>query len=120
MGMISGYFRRLAAIIGSNRAVPPAVVADAAGLRIGGEQVRWSEVCRVDAYKRDIYVGDLLGVVISCTDGRVLDINEESPGWQETGKAVEQFLPCSLPHAEWTLRLMAAQPGETLRIFPAT
>ncbi len=100
------------------RAAPPAVSADAEGLWIGGERVAWSDLRRLAAYKRDIYIGDLLCLLILTSSGRVFEINEELPGWKEAGEAIEQFLPDSLPHVEWTVRLMAAHPGEAVAIYP--
>lgn len=120
MGVISRYFERLAALVRPRHAAAPAVSADAEGLRIGGEQVAWSEVRRLDAYKRDIYAGDFLCLTILAAGNRVFEINEESPGWNEAGAAIEQFLPGSLPHAEWMLRLIAAKPAESVGIYPVT
>jgi hypothetical protein len=118
MGVISRYFERLAGLLRPRRAAGPAASADAEGLRIGGQRVAWSDVRRLDAYKRDIYVGSSLGLVILAAGGRVFEINEESPGWKEAGDAIERFLPGSLPHAEWTVRLIAANPGESVAIYP--
>jgi hypothetical protein len=118
MGVIWRYFERLTAMLRPRRAAAPAVSADAEGLRIGGERVAWSDVRRLDAYKRDIYVGDFLCLAILAAGGRVFEINEESPGWKEAGDAIERFLPGSLPRAEWTLRLLAANPGESVAIYP--
>lgn len=118
--MITRYFERLGAMVRRRRAVSPAVSADAEGLRIGGERVAWRDVRRLDAIKRDIYVGDLLCLLILADGGRAFEINEDSPGWKETGDAIERFLPGSLPHAEWTLRLIAANPGEGVAIYPLT
>jgi len=120
MGVISRYFERLVAIVRPSRSLPPAVLVSAEGLRIGGELVVWSDVRRLDAFKRDIYVGDFLCLVIFSAGDRVFEINEDLPGWKEAGDAIERFLPGSLPHAEWTLRLIAANPGETVAIFPVT
>lgn len=120
MGVISRYFERLAAMARRRRAAGPTVSADAEGLRIGAEQVAWSEVRRLDAYKRDICSGDFLCLAILAADNRIFEINEESPGWKESGHAIERFLPGSLPHVEWTLRLIAANPGECVAIYPAT
>jgi len=100
------------------RAAAAAVSADVEGLRIGGERVAWSELGRLEAYKRHIYVGDFLCLAILAAGGRVFEINEESPGWKEAGDAIERFLPGSLPHAEWMLRLIAATPGESVAIYP--
>lgn len=116
--MISRYLQRLATSVRPARATRVAVSADAQGLRIGGERLAWSDVRRVDAYKRDIYVGDCLCLAILGAGGRVFEIDEESPGWQEAGGAIERSLPGSLPHAEWMLRLMAAEPGASVAVYP--
>jgi len=120
MGVISRYFERLAAMVRPRRTAAPAVSADAKELRIGGERVAWSDMRRLDAYKCDIYVGDFLCLAVFAADGRMFEINEESPGWQEAGDAIERFLPGSLPHAVWTLRVIAANPGESVAIYPVT
>jgi hypothetical protein len=118
MGVVSRYFERLTALVRRRRAAAPTVSADAEGLRIGDEQVAWSEVRRLAAYKRDIYSGDFLCLAILAAGNRVFEINELSPGWKEAGHAIERFLPGSLPHAEWTLRLIAANPRESVAIYP--
>lgn len=120
MGVVSRYFERLAAIVRPRRAAAPAVSADAEGLRIGGVQVAWRDMRRLHVYKRDIYVGDLLCLAILAAEDRVFEISEESPGWTEAGDAIERFLPGSLPRAEWTLRLIAAKPGGSVAIYPAS
>lgn len=120
MGVITRYFERLAAMIRPRRAAPPTVSADAEGLRIGGERVAWGELRRLDAYKRDIHSGDFLCLAVLGAGGRVSEINEESPGWKEAGDAIERFLPGSLPHAEWTLQLIAANTGESVAVYPLT
>ena len=118
MGVISRYFDRLAAIVRPRRAALPAVSADAEGLQIGGERVAWGDVRRLGAYKRDIYVGNFMCLTILDSSGRVFEINEHSPGWKEAGDAIDRFLPGSLPHAEWMLRLIAVDPGESVAIYP--
>lgn len=118
MGIISRYVERLAALVRPKGAASPAVWADAAGVRIGGERVAWSDVRRLNAYKRDIYVADLLCLAILTADGRVFEITEESPGWREAGDMIERYLPDSLSHAEWKLLLIVANPGESVAIYP--
>jgi hypothetical protein len=116
--MISRYFERLAARVQGRRPGPPAVSADAAGLRFGGDLLAWSEVRRLEAYKRDAYVGDCLCLAILGSGDRVFEITEASPGWEETGDAIERFLPGSLAHGEWMVRLIAATPGQSVAIYP--
>ena len=116
--MIRRYFERLAARLQGRRPGPPAVVADAAGLRIGAHAIAWSEVRRLEAYKRDAYVGDVLCLAILGPGDRVFEITEASPGWEAAGEGIERFLPGSLAHAEWMVRLIAATPGQSVAIYP--
>jgi hypothetical protein len=120
MGVISRYFQRLAAIVRPKRTADPEVSADCEGLRIGDELIAWSELCRLSAYKRDIYLGDLLCLSVLASGGRMFEITEESPGWKAAGEAIERFLPESLPQAEWTLRLIAANPSDSVEIYSVT
>ncbi len=116
--MISRYFERLAARVQGKRPGPPAVSADAAGLGIGGDFLAWSEVRRLAAYKRDAYVGDVLCLAILGPGDRVFEITEASLGWEAAGDAIERFLPGSMAHAEWMVRLIAATPGQSVAIYP--
>jgi hypothetical protein len=116
--MIRRYLQRLSARLRGRRAGPPAVVADASGLRVGEVVVAWGEVRRLQAYKRDAYVGDCLCLAILGAGGDVIEITESSPGWDAAGDAIERHLPGTMPHAEWILRLIAAAPGESIAVFP--
>lgn len=116
--MISRYFERLAARVQGRRPGPPAVSADAAGLGIGADLLAWSEVRRLEAYKRDAYVGDVLCLAILGSGDRVFEITEASPGWEAAGDAIERFLPGSMAHAEWMVQLIAARPGQSVAIYP--
>lgn len=116
--MISRYLDRLGALVRPRRALLAAVSSDAEGLRIGDQQLAWRHVRRVDAFRRDVHVGDLLCLAIVDADGRLLEIDDEMPGWREAADAIERHLPGSLPHAEWGLRLMATQPGKPILVYP--
>lgn len=105
-------------MIRPGRNAAPAVSADAEGLSIEGERVAWRDVRRLDACKRDVYIGDLLCLAILAAGGRAFEITEESPGWNEIAEAIERFLPDSLPRAEWTVRLIAANAGQSVAIYP--
>ncbi len=120
MGVISRYVKRLSALIRPRRAVAPVVSADGEGLLIGCVRGAWRDVCRLDACKHDIYVGDFFCLTILAAGGRVFEVSEESPGWKEVGDVIEQFLPGSLPYTEWALRLFAAKPGQSVLIYDVT
>jgi hypothetical protein len=117
--MISRYLDRLAALVRPRRAALAAVSSDAKCLRIGDQRIAWRDVHRVDAFKGDVHVVDLLCLAILNADGRVFEMDEEMPGWKEAADAIEQHLPGSLSHAEWSLRLMAAEPGKSVSIYSA-
>lgn len=72
---------------------------------------------RLDVYTRDIYVGDLLCLAVHAAGGRIFEITEETGGLSAVGDAIERYLPGSMPHAEWTLRVLAADPGESVTIY---
>lgn len=118
MGMISRYVERLIARFQGRRPAPPAVSADGDGLRIGGHSIAWSEVRRLEAFKRDAYVGDRLCLAILGSGDHVFEISEASPGWQAAGDAIERHLPDSMAHAQWMLRLIAANAGQSVAIYP--
>jgi len=119
MGVISRYLQRLSAHLRGRRAGSPAVTADAAGLHVAGAFVAWGDIRRLQAYKRDAYVGDCLCLAILDAGGRVIEITESSPGWDAAGAAIERHLPGSMSQAEWVLRLIAAGPGEAIAVYPA-
>ena len=119
MGMMSRYLERLVARVRRQPVEALACAAGPAGLQVGDERVAWHEVRRLDAYKRDGYVGDHLCLAVSCTDGRVIETDEGMPGWQETGRSIERFLPYAVPHGVWMLRLVAAGPGDRVAVYPA-
>ena len=118
MGMLSRYVERLTARLRGRRPGPPAVSADAEGLRVGAHSIAWVEVRRLDAFKRDAYVGDALCLAILGPGDRVFEIGEASPGWEQVGDAIERYLPGSLAHVEWKLRLIAAAPGQSVAVYP--
>ena len=118
MGMISRYVERLSARLQGRRPGPPGVFADAEGLRVGSHAIAWREIRRVEAYRRDAYVGDCLCLAILGTADRVVEISEASPGWKEAGEAIERHLPGSMPHAQWMLRLIGSAVGQSVVVHP--
>jgi hypothetical protein len=120
MGLIARYLERLSALIRRGHVdAPPTVSAAPDGLQIGEDHIAWSDMTRLDAYKRDAYIGDHLCLAILSSGGQVFEISEASPGWHEAGQAIERFLPGALPQAEWTLRLLALQPGQSVMVYSA-
>ena len=120
MGIVSRYFERLAGLLRPMHTAAEAISADVECLRIGGVRLAWKEVRRLDVYKRDIYTGDLLCLAILVAENGVVEINEEMRGWNGVGDAIERYLPGSLPYAEWAFQIIAAKPGDSLKIYPTS
>jgi hypothetical protein len=117
MGVNPSWFGRLTTRLRGRRASPPTVAADAAGLRIGDELIAWTDIRRIEAFKRDVYVGESLCMAVEVDGDRVFEINDACPGWDAALDAVESFLPGSMARAEWTLRLMAAPADRSVAVY---
>jgi hypothetical protein len=63
-------------------------------------EVRWSQVRKVSAFKRDIYAYDLICIEIE-SDEWIDQLNEQMEGWQSMIEALPAHLPAALPVAEW-------------------
>ncbi len=80
----------------------------AAGLHVikgGSEQevVSWDEIVEVHAIRTDAFIGDNLGLVIRSSGGAQLTVMEFDPAWKEVTSAIGEYLPRSVPYAEWSL-----------------
>lgn len=112
--MNTTWFERLATRLRGGRPALPEVSADADGLRVGDVLIAWSDIRRLEAFKRDVYVGESLCIAVLGADGQVVEISEASPGWDAALDAVERFLPGAMARAQWTLRLLAADRSLTI------
>ena len=82
--------------------------ADAAGFTVlaGSAQrdVRWDEIDRITAFKRDLYTVDMLCLlVLFGSDQAILELNEQMDGYQDFVTAVDAHLPGAMPWAHWFL-----------------
>jgi hypothetical protein len=70
-------------------------------------ELRWSEVSRVVAYKRDCYAIDLICIAFSTAAGAV-EVNEEMEGWDALTDALPMLLPGTPDKSQWWQKV--AQP----------
>jgi hypothetical protein len=63
--------------------------------------MRWSEVCRAVAFKRDLITVDDIRLLIERADGSGLCLNEDMARWESLMEALPQFLPGCTPWSEW-------------------
>lgn len=61
----------------------------------------WSDVCRVTAFKRDLFVVDCICLHLGGADGTGVELNEEMAGWNRLMDALPTQLPGCKPRSEW-------------------
>lgn len=61
----------------------------------------WSEVDSIEVYKRDLWVVDLICMVLRTADGRSLELHEEMEGWDRLLADLPTWLPGCKSRAEW-------------------
>jgi hypothetical protein len=76
----------------------------------------WSDVCRVTAFKRDLFAVDCICLHFGGDDGTGVELNEEMAGWNRLMGALPALLPGCKPHSEWFFAVafpaFAANPTE--------
>ncbi len=85
------------------------VALDAVGLTVtdlrlaspGYIHLAWSEICRIHAYKRDLFAYDCICLFISRADDTGMEIDEQMVGWSDFCKALPQHLPTCVPFENW-------------------
>jgi hypothetical protein len=88
---------------------PVAIQHDRTGLRVAscnekesivGFSIQWSEVDSVVAFKRDIFVYDLICIILRTSDG-ALELNEEMKGWESMIDSLPAYLPGARKSSDW-------------------
>lgn len=89
-----------------------AIMFDAVGFTLGPTvstdaatrlQISWGEVQKVAVFKRDLYVVDMVCLLVELPGPRTLELNEEMQGWQAFIESLPQFLVGITPWHEWFL-----------------
>lgn len=79
---------------------PTQIDLDPTGFTISGQSIRWQDVTKIVAYKRDCFGTDLICLLIA-TQAPAIEINEEATGWQPFLDAAQQNLPGMVPFETW-------------------
>ena len=64
-------------------------------------ELKWNEVNRVVAYKRDCYAHDLICMGFTTLDDGFIEVNEQDDGWDALIEAVPRLLPGITSKEEW-------------------
>lgn len=70
------------------------------------KDIKWTEIDRINAYKKDLYAYDLIVMEIVCGEN-ALTINEETPGWFQLVLKLKEVFD-SIPK-DWDMNI--AQPA---------
>ncbi len=71
------------------------------GLKQGHERVRWEDVAKVEAFKRDLLSVDLICTAFEIHGGISLECDEDWDGWQALVEALPTHLPGCRPFSDW-------------------
>lgn len=62
--------------------------------------MRWADVTKAVAFKRDQYVVDRICIIFELSDS-ALEVNEDMQGWQQLVDQLPAYLPGTLVFTEW-------------------
>jgi hypothetical protein len=65
----------------------------------------WKDVNKIEAFKRDLYVVDLICLLMVLEDDKALEINEEMEGWTSLVEKLPEYFPGCQKLEEWFLRV---------------
>ena len=77
------------------------VVNDLRPTSADGVRLLWPDVCRVVAYKRDLFTYDCLCLFVARADGTGVELDEEMAGWKSFCAVLPRFLPGCTPVEKW-------------------
>ena len=77
--------------------------------------MRWTEVARAVAFKRDLLAVDCICLLLARTDGTGVELNEEMARWNSLMEKLPLHLPTSKPWTDWfsTVAFPAFSANET-------
>lgn len=83
--------------------------------------VEWREIYEVYVYKRDVYIVDLICIMLrtSAADARGFELHEQMQGWQVLVEKLPEYLPECAPFHEWFMEVaFPAFEFNLIKIYP--
>jgi hypothetical protein len=78
--------------------------------------VRWTDVVRVDAFRRHTFLGTVVSIAITSRDGSTCYIDERDLLWLYALDAIDRHLPPGLPKDRW-LHDLASGRRDFVKIY---
>jgi hypothetical protein len=90
-------------------------VTDLRGREPESTVMRWAEICRATAFKRDLFAVDCICLCLARADGTGVELDEEMARWNSFVEALPQHLPGCKAWSEWfsVVAFPAFVPNET-------
>ena len=61
----------------------------------------WEEINSIVAFKRDLLTIDCICLLISCSTGKEIELNEEMEGWTQFCEELPNYLPSCQSYSHW-------------------
>lgn len=87
--------------------------------RQGDDELKttWDRFARVVAFHRPGFVGENITLAFELTDGGVIEVDAEWPGWEALTLALETHLPGARSYTDWMPTLAAGPNERTVTVF---
>jgi len=79
-------------------------------------EVAWSALYRIVAFRRELYAGDEVSLLLEFADSQVFEVGTSCPGWAELCAAIAA-LEGARPYGEWLPRALLAPVGQALDVY---
>ena len=78
--------------------------------------VAWKDTIRVEAFKRDLYVVDLICLKLVLRNNKAVEIDEEMEGWDSVVNKLPEYLPGCQSFGQWftVVAFPAFKPNTTV------
>ena len=83
------------------------------------QRIEWREIKEVYVYKRDVYIVDLICIMLRANNDDSFELHEQMQGWQNLIENLPEFLPDCPPFHEWFMEVaFPAFEFNLIKIYP--
>jgi hypothetical protein len=83
------------------------------------QRVEWRDIKELCVYKCDVYIVDLICIMIRTNDDKSFELHEQMQNWQTLVDKLPEFLPNCLPFHEWFMEVaFPAFEFNLIKVYP--